>query len=424
MDKRINRHFKNYLDDWGHKFYFLVGGYGSSKSYHTALKIIVKLVKEKRTALVVRQVYDTIRDSCFSLLVELIGDMGLEEYIKYYSSPMQLRFKNGSKIIFKGMDRPEKLKSINNVTVIWAEECAELTYDGFKELLGRLRHPDIPLHFLLTTNPVDKNNWTYKHFIERLGGAELEQQLYVKGELSAGNVFFNHSTVCHNHFVSRDYVAQLNELRQYDPELYRVARLGRFGVSGLLVLPQLEVWAHEKVMAEVNGLKDGVFRVGMDFGFEVSFNACLRMAVDRHKKTLFVYWEYYKNRMTDDKTASELSEFVSSGEVIRADCAEPKTIAYYRQQGFKMVGAKKFPGSRIANLKKVKRFKSIICSEACQNTVRELKGLTYAKDRQGNIKPDEFNIDPHTLSAIWYGLDGFELSDVKGARSFSGKGRR
>lgn len=26
---------------------------------------------------------------------------------------------------------------------------------------------------------------------------------------------------------------------------------------------------------------------------------------------------------------------------------------------------------------------------------------------------DEFNIDPHTLSAIWYGLDGYEVADVK-----------
>ena len=26
---------------------------------------------------------------------------------------------------------------------------------------------------------------------------------------------------------------------------------------------------------------------------------------------------------------------------------------------------------------------------------------------------DEFNIDPHTFSAIWYALDGYEVSDLK-----------
>ena len=74
---------------------------------------------------------------------------------------------------------------------------------------------------------------------------------------------------------------------------------------------------------------------------------------------------------------------------------------------------KKFPGSRLANVKKVKRFKHIYCSSNCINTIKELKNLTYAKDKQGNLIYDEFNIDAHTFSAIWYALDGYEVSDLK-----------
>ncbi|MBG9489658.1 hypothetical protein ABE35_07705 [Bacillus subtilis] len=62
MIKQVNPHFKEFLFDWNQKFQFLVGGYGSSKSYHVALKIVLKLLKEKRTALVIREVYDTHRD--------------------------------------------------------------------------------------------------------------------------------------------------------------------------------------------------------------------------------------------------------------------------------------------------------------------------------------------------------------------------
>ncbi|MGY4672446.1 Phage terminase large subunit [Bacillus subtilis J26] len=50
MIKQVNPHFKEFLFDWNQKFHFLVGGYGSSKSYHMALKIVLKLLKEKRTA--------------------------------------------------------------------------------------------------------------------------------------------------------------------------------------------------------------------------------------------------------------------------------------------------------------------------------------------------------------------------------------
>lgn len=103
--KVVNPHFKDFLNDWSTKFQFLVGGYGSSKSYHVALKLILKLLKEKRTALVVREVYDTHRDSTFSLLEEIVIDLGLENKVRCMVSPMQIRFPNGSKIIFKGMDR-------------------------------------------------------------------------------------------------------------------------------------------------------------------------------------------------------------------------------------------------------------------------------------------------------------------------------
>lgn len=63
MIKKVNPAFEDFLFDWTKRYYFVVGGYGSGKSYHTALKIILKLSAEKRTCLVVRQVYDTIRES-------------------------------------------------------------------------------------------------------------------------------------------------------------------------------------------------------------------------------------------------------------------------------------------------------------------------------------------------------------------------
>ena len=36
-----NNHFIDFLTDWNYKFYFLVGGYGSSKSYHVDRKSVV-----------------------------------------------------------------------------------------------------------------------------------------------------------------------------------------------------------------------------------------------------------------------------------------------------------------------------------------------------------------------------------------------
>ncbi|WP_208756748.1 PBSX family phage terminase large subunit [Priestia megaterium] len=413
--KEINPHFENFLFDWDHKFYFLVGGYGSSKSYHVALKLMLKLLQEKRTALVVREVYETIRESCFSLLQEIAIELGLEGKVKFITSPMSVRFPNGSKIIFRGVDKPEKLKSINNVSLVWLEECSEIKYDGFKELLGRLRHPTMKLHMLLSTNPVSTSNWCYKYFFQDKQNKRFtldDEELYRERTIIHNDIYYHHSTADDNLFLPQDYIEQLEDLKTHDIDLYRIARRGRFGVNGKRVLPQFVVAPHEEVMQVVNRIPYSMKRTGMDFGFVTSYNAVIRMAIDHKNKYLYLYWEYYKNGMTDDKTAEELQEL--KRERIKADGAEPKTIRYFKQQGFRMEAAKKFPGSRLQYTKKVKRFKKIICSDQCINSIDELKDLTYKENKQGELIEDEFNIDSHILSAIWYGLDDYEVSDLKG----------
>ncbi|AOP14606.1 PBSX family phage terminase large subunit [Bacillus licheniformis] len=415
MEKEVNPRFRDFLFDWSQKFYFLVGGYGSSKSYHVALKLILKMLQEKRTALVVREVYDTHRDSTFSLLEEIITDLGLDHKIRCVSSPMQIRFPNGSKIIFKGMDKPAKLKSINNVSIVWVEECSEVKYDGFKELLGRLRHPTLKLHMILSTNPVSKGNWSYKHFFKDEANQFFvldDDELYKKKTIIKNNTYYHHSTADDNLFLPESYIEQLEDLKSHDPDLYRIARKGRFGVNGKLVLPQFEVMEHEEVMKAIRAIDRPILKNGMDFGFVNSYNALVRMAIDHKEKILYIYWQYYKNDTTDDITAEDLKDLKRV--LIKADSAEAKTIRYFRQQGFRMKAAKKFQGSRLQYTKKVKRFKKIICSDQCPDVIRELKDLTFAVDKDGNVIEDEFNIDPHTFSAIWYGLDDYEVSSLKG----------
>lgn len=413
--KEVNPHFEDFLFNWDYKFYFLVGGYGSSKSYHVALKIILKLLAEKRTCLVVRDVYDTIRDSCFSLFNEICEDMELTQVIRFTASPMQMRFVNGSRVLFRGLDKPSKLKSINNVSLIWIEECSEIKYAGFKELLGRLRHPNLKLHMLLSTNPVSRSNWTYKFFFKnkRID----DQELYEKRVLKVGNVYYHHSVADDNLFLPAEYIEQLDEMKTYDEDLYRIARLGQFGVNGLLVLPQFEVQPHDQIMAAVDHIPQRFRRAGMDFGFEESYNAVLRMAIDDEHKWLYIYWEYYKNHMTDDETADDLQEFVHTRERIKADCAEPKAIRYYQKRGFNMVATHKSNGgtrhSRLDNTRKMKRFHRIICSDQCPHCIEELQELTYATTRDNEIIPDEFNRDPHTFSAMWYGLDDYDVANLK-----------
>lgn len=413
VEKEVNPAFEDFLYDWNYTTYFLLGGYGSSKSYHVGLKVILKCLEEKRKVLVVREVYATMRDSVYSLLLDILADMDLLSVVKDIKSPLSLRFPNGSEILFRGLDNVEKLKSINNVSLIWIEEASEIKYEGYKELLGRARHPSLKIHFILSTNPVSKRNWTYKHFFINKDKKQVtlnDHELYDKGIIVKNDVYYHHSTVDDNLFLPQSYIDTLDETAEYDPDLYRVARKGRFGTNGVKVLPVFTTAPHDEVMNKVR--RCDLFRNGMDFGFQTSYNAAVRVAIDHDNRYLYIYKEYYKRRMTDLDTAKD-PEFMEFKDVyLKGDSASPETIAFYNQMGYRMTGAKKY--TRLEQIKKIRRFKKIICSEDCINVKTELEDLTFAVDKNGEIIEDEISIDAHTLDAIFYALDDYSVSDLKG----------
>lgn len=445
ITKAVAPAYIDYVTDWDYKTYLSVGGYGSGKSYHTAFKLILKLLEEKRKALVVREVFETLRDSTYDLICEILDDMGIrtddsavyrrsKNKVLTTVSPLRVLFPNGSSIIFKGMDKSTKLKSLNGVSIVWLEECSEIKYDGFKELLGRLRTPNVSIHFLLTCNPVGRENWVYRHFFVNIDdeGNETvimdENKFYEKKVIVKNGVYYMHTTCDDNIFLPRDYIKTLDNIREFDEPLYIVARLGHFGANGTRVLPQFIVASSAKAFrkgVERCGLENHYF--GFDFGFEESYNAVVSMAVDTKHSILYIYDEVYVNKITDDimakkpemlKLKAKLNTMAETGytsnAIIVADNEDPKAIQYYRQCGYRIRACKnKFAGSRLSNTKKVKRFKHIVCSPKCKNTIRELKELTYAKDSKGNVIYDKFNIDPHTFSAIWYALDNVTVADYK-----------
>ena len=435
VEKQVNPRFEDFLFDWDYKHYLLFGGYGSSKSYHIALKLILKCLEEKRKVLVIREVYETIRESCFDLFEEILSDMELlsedgkkssRNKVISKSSPMSFTFPNGSRIIFKGMDKPAKLKSINNVSIIWIEEASELKYAGYKELLGRLRHPQLSLHIILSWNPTDEQNWTYKHFFID-DDAEPDhrvkmnpKKVYKYKTIVKDNIYYHHSVPDDNLFLPHSYIEQLDELKDYDPDLWRVARKGEYGPNGTKVLPQYTEMTEAEVNRAVGAIPDDYHFIGLDFGYEVSYNALIRCAVDDEYKILYVYDEVYMNHVTDPEFSKYIWQY--HDQLITADSAEPKTIQYYRLSGFRMRGCKKFQGSRLSNTRKIKRFRKIVVSDKCKNCQRELKNLTYKINEKGEMLYDEFNIDPHTFSAIWYALDLYEVPNLKPKPRHSKKG--
>ena len=96
-----------------HVHYWLKGGRGSGKSSFVSLEIILGMMADpKAHAVVLRKVAVNLKDSVFEQLWWAIRSLGVEDQWESKLSPMEMVYKKtGQKIIFKGADKPRKIKS-------------------------------------------------------------------------------------------------------------------------------------------------------------------------------------------------------------------------------------------------------------------------------------------------------------------------
>lgn len=117
------------------------GGYGSGKTFAGALLgILLSLKFPGIRGLVGAQTYSLVRDTTLQTYFEHLESMGFvsgHDY-RWISSEQKLVFYNGSEVLFRHFDEPDKLKSLN-LGFVEIEEMSDVPYDTFKMLLARMR---------------------------------------------------------------------------------------------------------------------------------------------------------------------------------------------------------------------------------------------------------------------------------------------
>lgn len=169
------------------------GGYGSGKTFAGALLGILLAIKFPGiVGLVGAQTYTLVRDTTLKTYFEHLDNIGFKqgEDYKWVSAVQKLQFKNGSEILFRHFDEPNKLKSLN-LGFVEIEEMSDIPYDTFKMLLARMRQKIKPSWKSFTyrifghTNPEVQKGWLYKTFYEhpspnyRLICAPTTQNIYL-----------------------------------------------------------------------------------------------------------------------------------------------------------------------------------------------------------------------------------------------------
>lgn len=211
--------FPLYFDE--HRYLVLMGGGGSGKSIFAGRKVLERCTLEPgHRWLVCRKVARTLRDSCFAQLRGQLSEYFQGSGAQILQGDLEIRFANGSVILFAGLDDVEKLKSIYNITGIWIEEASELAEEDFNQLDIRLRGETAYYkQIILSFNPISVTHWLKRRFFDQ----EDERART------------HRSTYKDNRFLDDEAIRTLEGFRESDPYYYQVYCLGQWGVTGKTV---------------------------------------------------------------------------------------------------------------------------------------------------------------------------------------------
>lgn len=376
------------LDDYSHRFEFYKGSAGSGKSYFITQKIIKRCCTERIKVLVCRRYGSTIRDTCFSLFKSVLDQWKISPYCRIRESDFNIKFPNGSEIIFKGLDEETKLLSLTDITTIFIEEVFEVPLDIFEQLNLRLRGKVQGQQIIAAFNPISKNHWLYSYCVEN----------------PPDSFIFSETTYKDNPFLTQEYIASLEALETRNPRKYRIYALGEWGIDDEgLVFTNWKEEPFDPLTLSASGLEH---RVGSDLGY-VDPTTIVCSLYDRDNNTIYIYNEFYKKGCQLDEVAKQMENMNLKKVKIYMDAAEPRTIDYFRRQGFNAVPCIKGADSVQARIAFLQNH-TLIIHPKCSNLIQELENFSYIKDKKTGNYTDKTT---HEFSHAIDGL-GYAYSDI------------
>lgn len=361
------------------RFVVNYGGSGSGKSYTQTQYEIIRCLSGVEKLLVIRKYGTTLKDSVVALFLSILTKWKLTDLYDENKTDKTITFQNGSQILFKGLDDPEKIKSIAGITRVWVEEANELTWAEFNQLNLRLRGRD-DLQITITFNPIDEEHWIKKHFFDN---PKISQYTTVI-----------RTTYKDNKFIDDAYKEQLEAYKDIDENYYRVYALGEWG--GIQEGRIFKIW---DTVPEFPNTDKAWY--GLDFGFSVDPTAIVRVHLSG--SDLYVDEICYQKGMVTSEIANYLKSEGYAGEPVICDSAEPKSIQDLRYYGINAIAAHKPPGSINAGIDFLKRNRVMLTARS-KNIQAENRFYQWKQDKQGNFinQPrDAFN---HAIDAIRYAV--------------------
>ena len=388
---------KGYDEFWHFKGRYLAvkGSRGSKKSTTAAMKIIYMMMKYPLSnAIVLRQVFNTHRDSTWKQLKWATQNLGVEDLWTFTVSPLEATFNpTGQKIYFRGCDNPLSITSIaapvGFLTYLWVEEAYQIVNeDDFNKVDMSMRGELPPGYFkqcIFTFNPWTEQTWLKPRFFDTPND---ENKLAMT------------TTYRCNERLGEDDLAIFRDMKVNNPARYRVEGDGDWGMDPEgLVFTRWETREFDPLSLASLGYEH---RSGMDVGW-VDPSAIIDTLYDKENKTIYVFNEFYKPGCQLTELAEAIEAMGLRKNKLWVDAAEPRTVAYFKSQGINAVPCIKGKDSVKMGIMFLQDH-LLVVHPKCQNLITELKNFSYIKSKQTGLYTEDTTHEwSHAIDACRYG---------------------
>ena len=403
------------------KYRLYAGGFGSGKTLCGCQEAIQLALRYPNNFILIgAQTYTNLRDTTQRTFLEVVPEpllKGGKLDKAFHKTENAIEFYNGSVVIFRSMDEPNKYKSLN-LGAFYIDELTEVPENVWLMLESRLRNNAVPRRTgFATTNP-EGGSWVYAKFVAN----NKHRDTYA---------YFQAPTT-ENVYLPEDYVQGL--LASYSESWVRRYIYADWSAFEGQIFPDFEP-RYPYVVPHHEPEPHHMVYVGIDHGI-YNPTAAVWAAVNPINGDVYVFQEYYK-RDELIKAHADTIKFMSSKYPVFSYFIDPSTQnrnavtgqsvrGEYLRNGVPVVLAN---NDILAGIHKMSSYlkkrpdgtPKLTISEKCVHLIEELGLYRWEKqkDSSKNAPEKPHPYKDHSVDALRYLIMGLPQPGLNNGRAYA-----
>lgn len=377
--------------DGKHTYYDLYGGRGSTKSSFISVEIVLGMMDDQEAnAIIFRKYAVTIGESVFEQIQWAIDALGVTDLWESRTSPYRFVYKpTGQKIIFRGLDKAKKTKSIKAskgyFKYLWFEELDE--FAGPEEIRtveqSVLRGGSKFVVFKSFNPPISQSNWANQYVNTPDDSAYRHKSDYRSVPVE---------------WLGEMFIERAEHLKATNERAYNHEYLGLPVGLGTNIFDMLDV----RTITDEEIQKYQSIYQGQDWGWFPDPKAFIRAAYIPNKELVVLLDEMGGCKIRNSKMAEDIQTAGYDDYTIYCGVDEEESIIDFRDAGLPARKAIVTPGSRKYTFEWLQCRTIVIDPERTPRAYKEIIEYEHEVDSNGEVISDYPDGNDHWIDALRY----------------------